>query len=72
MRPTKKWHWATLWALFVLPAVHGCIVWVRQPDIPVEQAYLSWMWAAIFALLLMFEYHQRPDDRDGGKRGDGL
>jgi hypothetical protein len=64
-RPTSKLEWTGLWSLFILPATHGCIVWIRQPVFPIEHAYISWLFAAAFAVILMDAYHHRtPDDQD--------
>lgn len=63
-RPASKLEWAGLWGLFVLPAVHGCVVWIKQPQYPVEHVYISWLCALAFAAILMYTYHQPSGDQD--------
>ncbi|MFI6296667.1 hypothetical protein ACIBEJ_34115 [Nonomuraea sp. NPDC050790] len=63
MEPESKWEWALLWALFILPAVAGCIIWIKQVE-PVGFAYLAWLISAAQAVILMIEYHRaHPPDR---------
>lgn len=68
-RPTSKLEWAALWSLFILPAINGCVVWAKQPQYPVEFAYMSWMFAAAFAIILMYVYHHRSSDDEGDRDG---
>jgi cytochrome b subunit of formate dehydrogenase len=58
----RRFDQVALWALFVLPAITGCIIWSRQPAIPVELAYISWMSAAVSAIALMILHHRDPPE----------
>ncbi|GAA2691918.1 hypothetical protein [Nonomuraea recticatena] len=61
MAPRESWFDRVMpWALFILPAITGCILWIKSDKYPPEFAYLCWLCAVPWALILLFNHYRRP------------